>query len=237
MRKQIQEKLIKFATRVPVFMYLTDYRERSLKDVITQLEPGLFKKVTGLGVKDFELLCSIGVFNASLMNDAIFKFKRYEDSSLSYTGIDKHEGKDIGGWDTVIKREEYERLFYNQQSTMDRPGIVEEPEAEGEPVLEVKKPTVPVTPVAPKPALVTEAYGIKKPDAPKAPVVTPAQKPKELELDLSGVEVGSAVTHKAFGAGTVTWIDKAQKHIRVTFSAGEKTFIFPDAFKQGFLKI
>ena len=53
MRKQIQEKLIKFATRVPIFMYLTDYRERSLKDVITQLEPGLFKKVTGLDVKDF----------------------------------------------------------------------------------------------------------------------------------------------------------------------------------------
>ena len=52
-RKQIQEKLIKFATRVPVFMYLTDYRERSLKDVITQLEPGLFKKVTGLTVKGF----------------------------------------------------------------------------------------------------------------------------------------------------------------------------------------
>ncbi|MGE0903383.1 GIY-YIG nuclease family protein [Dehalococcoides mccartyi] len=237
MRKQIQEKLIKFATRVPVFMYLTDYRERSLKDVITQLEPGLFKKVTGLGVKDFELLCSIGVFNASLMNDAIFKFKRYEDSSLSYTGIDKHEGKDIGGWDTVIKREEYERLFYNQQSTMDRPDAVEEPNVEDEPVPEVKKPAVPVTPVVPKPSLVTEAYGIKKPDAPKVPVLTPAQKPKEPELDLSGVEVGSAVTHKAFGAGTVTWIDKAQKHIRVTFSAGEKTFIFPDAFKQGFLKI
>ena len=83
MRKQIQEKLIKFATRVPVFMYLTDYRERSLKDVITQLEPGLFKKVTGLDVKDFELLCSLGVFNANLMNDAIFKFKRYEDSMVA----------------------------------------------------------------------------------------------------------------------------------------------------------
>lgn len=60
-RKQIQEKLIKFATRIPVFMYLTDYRERCLKDVITQLEPGLFKKVTGLSVKDFELLVSLGV--------------------------------------------------------------------------------------------------------------------------------------------------------------------------------
>lgn len=70
-RKQIQEKLIKFATRLPVFMYLTDYRERSLKDVIIQLEPGLFRKVTGLSVKDFELLVSLGVFNSALMNDAV----------------------------------------------------------------------------------------------------------------------------------------------------------------------
>jgi hypothetical protein len=75
LRKQIQEKLIKFATRVPIFMYLTDYRERSLKDVITQLEPGLFKKVTGLNVKDFELLVSLNVFNSALMNDAVYKFK------------------------------------------------------------------------------------------------------------------------------------------------------------------
>ena len=78
LRKQIQEKLIKFATRIPVFMYLTDYRERSLKDVITQLEPGLFKKVTGLSVEDFDLLVSLNVFNSSLMNDAVYKFKRYE---------------------------------------------------------------------------------------------------------------------------------------------------------------
>src|SRR5690554_5123524 len=142
LRKQIQEKLIKFATRIPIFMYLTDYRERSLRDVITQLEPGLFKKVTGLNVKDFELLCSLGVFNASLMNDAIFKFKRYEDSSLSYTGIDKHEGKDIGGWDTVIKREEYDRLFYNQQATMEsiNSAFEEAIEKDVKPVADVPKP-------------------------------------------------------------------------------------------------
>ena len=47
LRKQVQEKLIKFATRIPIFMYLTDYREQTLKDVITKLEPELFKKVTG----------------------------------------------------------------------------------------------------------------------------------------------------------------------------------------------
>lgn len=112
-RKMIQEKLIKFATRVPIFMYLTDYRERTLRDVITKLEPALFKRVTGLEVKDFELLVSLNVFNSGLMNDAVFKFKRYEDASLVYTGVNKHEGEDIGGYDTVLKRDEYRRVFEN----------------------------------------------------------------------------------------------------------------------------
>ena len=120
LRKQIQEKLIKFATRIPIFMYLTDYRESTLKDVITLLEPALFKKVTGLSVKDFALLCELNVFNATLMNDAIFKFKRYEDSSLSYTGIDMHKDEAVGGWDTVLRREEYEKLYYHQQASLDQ---------------------------------------------------------------------------------------------------------------------
>jgi len=117
LRKQVQEKLIKFATRIPVFMYLTDYRERTLKDVITKLEPGLFKKVTGLTQKDFEMLVSLGVFNSALMNDAVYKFKRYEDASLVYTGINRHEGEDIGLYDTVLSQKEYrdkpEEVFVN----------------------------------------------------------------------------------------------------------------------------
>jgi len=103
-RREIQEKLIKFATRIPVFMYLTDYREYCLKDVIMQLEPELFRKVTGLTLKDFSLLVSLGVFNSDLMNDAVYKFKRYEDSSLEYTGINTHTNTVIGGWDTVIEK-------------------------------------------------------------------------------------------------------------------------------------
>ena len=114
MRKKIQEKLVKFATRIPIFMYLTDYRERCLKDVITQLEPGLFKKVTGLLIKDFELLVSLGVFNSALMNDAVYKFKRYEDSSLSYTGINRHEGEEIGLYDTVLSATDYQSTFVNE---------------------------------------------------------------------------------------------------------------------------
>lgn len=113
-RKEIQEKLIKFATRIPVFMYLTDFREYSLKDVITQLEPGLFKKVTGLDTKDFELLVSLNVFNSSLMNDAVYKFKRYEDASLSYTGIAKHKGLKIGLYDTVVSSPDIADALANQ---------------------------------------------------------------------------------------------------------------------------
>jgi hypothetical protein len=55
-RKLVQEKLIKFATLIPAFMYLTDFRENTLQDVITKLEPDLFLAVTGLTVKDFHLL-------------------------------------------------------------------------------------------------------------------------------------------------------------------------------------
>ncbi|MGQ9752067.1 MAG: GIY-YIG nuclease family protein [Thermoanaerobaculaceae bacterium] len=114
-RKMIQEKLVKLATRLPIFMYLTDYREHTLRDVITKLEPGLFKRVTGLEVRDFELLVSLGVFNSALMNDAIYKFKRYEDSSLVYTGVSRHDEQAIGLYDTVLSRQEYEATFVNKE--------------------------------------------------------------------------------------------------------------------------
>lgn len=105
-RKQVQEKLIKFAARIPAFMYLTDFRENTLQDVITKLEPELFQAVTGLTVADFNLLVSLKVFNTERMNEAVFAFRRYEDASLRYTGIESHEGlTHIGLYDTVVARE------------------------------------------------------------------------------------------------------------------------------------
>lgn len=104
-RKLVQEKLIKFATRIPAFMYLTDFRENTLQDVITKLEPDLFLAVTGLTVKDFHLLVNLKAFNTELMNQAVYAFRRYEDASLRYAGIDSHEGMaQVGGWDTVIAK-------------------------------------------------------------------------------------------------------------------------------------
>ena len=105
-RKLVQEKLIKFATRIPAFMYLTDFRENTLHDLITKIEPKLFETVTGLRVKDFHLLVSLKVFNTDQMNQAVFAFRRYEDASLRYTGIDSHEGlTNIGLYDTVVAKD------------------------------------------------------------------------------------------------------------------------------------
>lgn len=110
-RKEIRDKLIKFATRIPIFMYLSDFREYSLQDVINKLEPNLFKKVTGLTKEDFSLLVSMGLFNESLMNDAVFKFKRYEDSSLRYVGINRYENENIGGYNTQISAEDFDKEY------------------------------------------------------------------------------------------------------------------------------
>ena len=197
-------------------MYLTDYRERCLKDVITQLEPGLFKKVTGLDVKDFELLCTMGVFNASLMNDAIFKFKRYEDSSLSYTGIEKRISDDIGGWDTVIRREEYEKLFFNQQATMTG---ADENNSIGEPIGNS----------ATQNGEVKTMY---------KPIVAEVKDYAEsMSIDISKIAVGAAVFHKNFGDGSIINIDHNRKYMTVQFAEGEKKFVYPDGVTKGYLQL
>ena len=234
-RKQIQEKLIKFATRIPVFMYLTDYRERCLKDVITQLEPGLFKKVTGLSVSDFNMLCTLGVFNAPLMNDAIFKFKRYEDASLTYTGINKHTSDEVGGWDTTIRKSQYEKLFYNQQASMsevDEGAYTQRSETATEPQVAVKAPAKPAVvqlkPVVAQPVKTTASEVVK-------PVHT--DEAEDLKARLEKIEAGDIVYHKKFGKGEIVKINKNETFIYVRFMLGEKKFMFPGAFVDGFLEV
>lgn len=249
-RKQIQEKLIKFATRIPIFMYLTDYRERSLKDVITQLEPGLFKKVTGLDVKDFELLLSLGLFNGPLMNDAIYKFKRYEESSLNYTGLNKHEGERIGLFDTVISYQDYLNMSKQQQSSMATPvsfeddlpnksywadlGDDEDDKNEDKTMKPERdsKQSVEVHAIELKPVHFV-SYGPGSSGL--SSVAEKNTSGQKKEVDYSAIKPGSVLTHKIFGKGTVQSI-RGNKII-VSFGEAEKTFMFPDAIRQGFLKI
>lgn len=259
-RKQIQEKLIKFATRIPIFMYLTDYRERCLKDVITKLEPGLFKKVTGLEVKDFELLVSLGVFNGPLMNDAIYKFKRYEDSSLSYTGINRHEGEDVGLYDTVVSN--YDYMVTMQQASLAAPSKLSEemPESplysddseddEDEPLVQKKiGPTPAIIPVKSSGQKTTKvAESASNYNSTPVKHFTPAYKPSNtpptpvmqadnavLDVDCSSIKTGSFLFHKKFGRGEVINIEG--NIIDISFRNVKKRFLFPDVIQQGFLGI
>ena len=216
-RKEIQEKLIKFATRIPVFMYLTDYREQCLKDVITQLEPGLFKKVTGLEVRDFELLVSLGVFNDAVMNDAVYKFRRYEDASLSYTGIERHSyDASVGLFDTALSREDYEEM--KRRDSRAEPEVAA-PQLVESMILAEKSEPEPVA--APEPA----------PEPAAETPVAALARPSRQQLD--SIEVGDVVRHKAFGEGTVVSLDEG--HIVVHLGGKDRMFAFPGAFEQGFL--
>jgi len=247
-RKEIQEKLIKFATRVPIFMYLTDFREHSLKDVITQLEPNLFKKVTGLDVKDFDLLVSLGLFNQQVMNDAVYKFRRYEDSSLSYTGIDRHVGQSVGLYDTVLSREDYEKLAASQQSsTIAKPhdpkdvpsfedivktfGEETEDEAEDDddtsiierPKTDASLGILPRDPIVPLP-----------PEKPQT-AETNTYKPLE-NSSFDGAKVGDKVVHAKFGEGVIVAISGGLAV--VDFGNGRtKRFEYPNGFIKGFLTL
>jgi hypothetical protein len=220
-------------------MYLTDYRERCLKDVITQLEPGLFKKVTGLSVEDFNMLCSLGVFNAPLMNDAIFKFKRYEDASLTYTGIDKHTNGEVGGWDTTIRKTQYEKLFYNQQSSMsevDYSVYLRKDEPIENKRTEQERIAIKVEGLQPKCDVQPQPIKLVEPALPK-PSTAPSKAENGLKAQLETLGADSIVSHKKFGKGTIVKINKNEKFIHIKFTLGEKKFIFPDAFLMGFLEV
>lgn len=259
-RKQIQEKLIKFATRIPIFMYLSDFREMSLKDVITQFEPALFRKVTGLTIKDFELLVSLNVFNDAVMNDAVYHFKRYEDSSLEYTGINKHaDDENVGLFSTVISKDEYDRMDELQRQSMaSKARRAEAKEKRESKVISFRKEAEKrsKSPVSKPVEVKAEAYPkpVIEPPIPKAaePVVPPVSstlaaatqpeiKPAVVPVDTSVFDEGTRITHKKFGPGIITAISAPDRYgeymVSVKFDSGaEKRFMGPSVFEKRFLE-
>lgn len=219
-RKKLQEKLIKLAARIPIFMYLTDFREYSLQDIIRKLEPGLFQKVTGLTLRQFEKLLSIGVFNDALMNDAIFKFKRYEDNSLEYTGITMHSPtENVGLFNTVITAEEYEELSRLQGASMEKPDfVIQIPGPAPKTRTASKSPAKPATATTLPPTLVPKP-------APKAEAkakVTP--------------RVGMVVIHNKFGEGIITKVETSDRFTVKFAVIGEKR-LGTMVFTNGIVKV
>ncbi len=160
------------------------------------------------------------------MNQGIFGFRKYENSSLSYTGIDKHEGEAIGGWDTVLRREEYEALYSKQQATMTDFENILIPEKYRADKENDDGETAKTKNIAIDTGAVANTVPIEDNSVQKA-----------LEEMLAKVKVGITVSHKKFGDGTVSWMSNDGKYIRIKFSVGEKQFVFPDAFISGFLAL
>lgn len=227
-RKEIQDKLIKFATRIPVFMYLTDFRENTLKDVITQLEPALFRRVTGLTVKDFDLLVSLNVFNASLMNDAVWKFRRYEDSSLNYTGVNRHEGEKVGLFETVVDRADMEETISRELAESEKAPVRHEPLPTRTFVTEDEEEEKPSKPAesSPSPKPVAPAPSAFVPDAPRTTA--------ENLIDPDTVHVGDTVRHFTKGEGKVVEITGGIIKVLYPDEKKPRMYEFPKAFTNGY---
>lgn len=224
-------------------MYLTNFREQCLKDIITQLEPGLFKKVTGLEVKGFDLLVSLEVFNDSLMNDAVYKLCRYEDASMSYTGIEKHEyDARVGLFNTSSSREDYKNMK-RRDSLLDvnryavGPASVDASDAKSSPAKNERHE------LSPKHAAPGATTMVSKPESAPTPTDQPnssnsTAQPKHMRIskeELNKIGKGSTVYHKVFGAGHVVSI--VGDRITINLDGKDRVFNFPDSFYRDFLHI
>lgn len=111
-RETLRKRLQHFITRIPAFMYLTDDRESTIKDIITQQESEMFEQVTQLTLDHFRQLVDAGVFDDGKMNDAVWKFRQFEDPSLDYA-TDRPQASLRGGW-TLVRDERLATLIDQQ---------------------------------------------------------------------------------------------------------------------------
>lgn len=106
--EKIQEDLLKFIARLPLFMYLNDEREKTVLDVIATTDDTMFKKVTGITKKDFQKLLDHKVFNTGFMNVTIAAFKRLEDNALVYLGDRDISGATVALWNMKVVKDSAE---------------------------------------------------------------------------------------------------------------------------------
>ena len=175
-----------------------------------------------------------------------YKSKRYEDASLSYTGIDRHAGEGVGLYSTVVSREDYDmmagQLLNSEVASAPREDDLPDkpyfsaPDDEDEEIQEAPKKKTASRQESKKPIIpnrTTHAAPTYRPAyVPPAPVIP--KKPEPAPVDVSSIAAGINVVHKAFGTGTVVSIQKGT--IVVSFGGEEKKFQFPGAFLQGFLR-
>ena len=135
---------------------------------------------------------------------------------MCYTGINKHEGEKVGGFDTVLSQNEYQQLYGEQQASV---------------LIANKKPKQVV-----EKTIVVEHKLVNQPlqTEIKTPIIEPIKKDPTIR-SYTGLKVGDSVMHKVFGQGVIkSFIDDK---IIIAFGKSEKMFLFPDSFIKGFLSV
>ena len=117
-------------------------------------------------------------------------------------------------------------------SEVDEEAYMKRSETAAEPQVAVKAPVKPV--VVPLKPIVSQPVKTAASEVAK-PVHT--DEAEDLKARLEKIETGDIVYHKKFGKGEIVKINKNEKFIYVKFMLGEKKFMFPGAFLDGFLEV
>ena len=84
---EVEERLLFLSSRINAFMYLSEIVEKNLTDVLDTDEEELFRTVMELAPSDMDALVVAGLFNEQAMRFAIHQFRRADEASFSYTGL------------------------------------------------------------------------------------------------------------------------------------------------------
>jgi len=83
----LEDRLTFLAQRINAYMYLSDIVEKNVKDVLDTEEDELFRAVFELDSKDLGALLDAGLLNEQAMRLAIHQFRRVDEASFTYTGL------------------------------------------------------------------------------------------------------------------------------------------------------
>ena len=83
----LEDRLTFLAQRMNAYMYLSDIVEKNVKDVLDTEEDELFRAVFELDSKDLGALLDAGLLNEQAMRLAIHQFRRADEASFTYTGL------------------------------------------------------------------------------------------------------------------------------------------------------
>jgi len=125
-KDSLVNKLLHINNQLLTLLYATEYREKTLTDVIEMADPNYFFEMVGLQKHLYYILTAIGLFNKDELNAAIMEFRRLEDISLQkikfkyVTQYGDDENEKIGLFNKTIDLKALKKIGYSSASEIER---------------------------------------------------------------------------------------------------------------------